>query len=129
MNHTEGNEAPQYDPIDRLPDYGPPQYGPSPQWPPQGPPLVPPYPGMQNGLGTASLVLGIISVTLCWPAGLVGLGLGLGNLSRLRDGRANNRAQTWWGISLSILSLVILVIAVIVVVAFAAHNANNGTLQ
>ena len=125
------------------PNYGygqpsPPYYRPPPQYP-QGPPPMAAYPGplpyappKQNGLGIASLVLGIASFfcyVLSIPVAITGLALGIANLRRLRDGRADNKTMTWWGIWLSIAALVLSVIVIIVVIAVAVHDAHNGTIQ
>jgi len=88
------------------------------QIPSAGPyqPLPPVYlapQGPRNGLGTASFVLGIIATVLSIvpflniivlvPAGLTGLGVGIGGVYRLSHGTATNKALTWIGVGLSIL--------------------------
>jgi hypothetical protein len=72
---------------------------------------VPPAPAQANGLGTASFVLGIIALPLSliplagwifgFPVACTGLGVGLGNIPRLRSGKAGNSTQTWVGVGLS----------------------------
>jgi hypothetical protein len=127
----------------------PPYYGPPQPWPPQGPGL-PPYPGPQqygygppvangpqdkNGLGTASFVLGIVSLALAWipflfwvsiPAALTGFGLGLGNyFGRLRSGRASNHVMTWVGVGLSALAFVVTIIVIVLWAVAVSRSASS----
>jgi hypothetical protein len=85
-----------------------------------------------NGLGTASFVLGLMSfalsfapfgILLAFPAGLIGVGVGLGNLQRLSRHTASNKALTWIGIGLNLAAIVI----GIVLTAVIWHaNATSG---
>lgn len=90
-----------------APGFGPPAYG-APGYGPPGPGYGPaggfassPYgaPPSSQGMGTASMVLGIVSLVLfwCWflaiiPA-LVGLVLGLVALSRIKSGAASDQGR------------------------------------
>jgi hypothetical protein len=88
-------------------------------------------PTAQNGLGLAAFVLGIVAMPLSlipifgWvfglPVAFTGLGVGLGNLPRLRTGRAANRAQTWIGIGLSI-GAILVSIGYAIIVAVGATS-------
>jgi hypothetical protein len=69
-----------------------------------------------NNLGTASLVLGLVSfalslapfgILLSFPTGLTGIAAGLGNLQRLSHHTASNKALTWIGIALNLAAIVI----------------------
>jgi hypothetical protein len=91
---------------------------------------------VKNGLGTASFVLGIVSIALAWipflfwvsiPAALTGIGLGLGNyFARLRPGRVNNHVQTWIGVGLGAAAVVI---AIVVVASWAVAVSRSGSSQ
>lgn len=83
--------------------------------PPQqfAPQQVPMRPG-QNGQGTASFILGLMAIVLCFPfyfisfwLALGGLTLGIHQRGLLRRGEATNRAMTKAGIVLSIIGLVL----------------------
>ena len=85
-----------------------------------------------NGLGTASFALGLVSLALSlvpfgillgFPAGLTGIGVGLGNLQRLSHHTASNKALTWIGIGLNLAAIVV----GIVLTAVVWHpNATSG---
>jgi hypothetical protein len=88
-----------------------------PPWPPpwQGPqhyPGVPP-PRAKNGAGVTSLVLGIISLVLCWLP-LVGLGLGIGAVAtgavgrgRFKRGEAIDNGPAVTGMVLGIVATIV----------------------
>jgi hypothetical protein len=125
------------------------QYPPPPPGAPQPEPVNPPYPqypasgygypsyphqmtpASRDGLGTASLVLGIISVPTLILCGLglvvggVGLGVGVAQLGRIKRGEASNKTQTWWGIGLSLASLVLGVLYIVVVLIVAATSDSS----
>ena len=79
------------------------------------------YPGtqltpMRNGLGTASLVLGIVAVVLSWIpfiglfgfiCGVVGIALGIGGIIRGSKAVASNRAMAIVGTVLSSIAVII----------------------
>ena len=80
----------------------------------------------KNGLGTASLVLGILGTVfglvpfvgwVALPLSAVGLGLGLGNLPRLQKNVATNKGVTWVGIGLSVLGIVLSILGLVVITA------------
>jgi hypothetical protein len=88
-------------------------------------------PGKSNGLATSAFVCGLVGLVLSFipvagwflapPVALTGLGLGLGNLGRLRSGRSDARAFTWMGIGFGI-GAIIVCIAYAVIVAVAASQ-------
>lgn len=78
----------------------------------------------RNGLGTSSFVLGIIGTVfglipilgyITLVTSVVGLGLGLGNIGRLRKHKATNKVMTGIGIGLSVLGIVVSIIGVVYV--------------
>lgn len=85
---------------------------------------------IENGLGTSSLTLGIIAVSLdvislfiIWPLAIIGLllagtglSLGISNRARLRTGEATNKGATTTGIVFSSIALGLSVIIVLLVV-------------
>jgi hypothetical protein len=86
-----------------------------------------------NGLGTASFVLGLMSfalslapfgILLAFPAGLTGIGVGLGNLQRLSRHTASNKALTWIGIGLNVAAIVT---GIVLTVVIWHANATSGT--
>ncbi|WP_063792416.1 DUF4190 domain-containing protein [Streptomyces atriruber] len=96
---------------------------PPPQWGQRPPP--PPQP-LRNGLGVASLVLGIIGVLcgliplLFWAAGILAvLALVFGSIGigRARKGRADNRGMAIWGTSLGAVAAVLAVIGLAITVS------------
>ena len=86
-----------------------------------------------NSLGTASFVWGLVSfalslapfgILLAFPAGLIGIAAGLGNLPRLSRHTASNKALTWIGIGLNLAAIVV----GIVLTAVIWHgNATSGS--
>ncbi|RRO16688.1 hypothetical protein EIL87_12775 [Saccharopolyspora rhizosphaerae] len=96
-------------------------FDPSAAPPPQQPSSTP-----ANGLGTASMVLGIVGVVLAfipiigvlaWPTVIVGLVLGIIALLRVRAGTATNKGQSITGIVLSGVGLGICLIWLVVLAA------------
>lgn len=95
------------------------------------------YPGtqlapMRNGLGTASLVLGIVAVALGWIpliglagfiCGIVGIALGIAGISRANRAVANNHAMAIVGTVLSVLGVII---SVLVWMALASAISSTG---
>lgn len=78
----------------------------------------------KNGLGTSSFVLGIlgtvfglipIAAFIALPLSVVGLGVGLGNIGRLRKHQATNKVMTGIGIGLSVLGIVLSIIGIVIV--------------
>lgn len=78
----------------------------------------------KNGLGTSSFVLGLLGslfglipilTFVAFPLSLLGLGLGLGNIGRLRTRKATNKVMTGIGIGLSVLGIVLSIIGMVVV--------------
>ncbi|MFE0102181.1 DUF4190 domain-containing protein [Streptomyces sp. NPDC059009] len=107
----------------------PPQWGPPPQ-PPPGPEL--------NGLGTASLVLGIIGVLcgltplLFWAAGVLAvlaLVFGCVGIRRANRGQATNRKTAIWGTSLGAVAAVLAVVGLVITVTVVNDTVDklNGT--
>ncbi|MGF7236435.1 MAG: DUF4190 domain-containing protein [Frankia sp.] len=83
-----------------------------------------------NGLGTASLVLGIIGITLCWVivgavAGIAAFVLGIIGRARVRRGDATNRGATTAGITLGALSTVIAALIVAGLWTFYAQHRHD----
>ncbi|MET7569943.1 DUF4190 domain-containing protein [Streptomyces sp. NPDC005492] len=127
-----------------LPSYGAPTYGPPhapggygypgyPQgygWP--GMPMAP-----QNNMGTAAMVLGILSCCLFCIYGIVSLGLGITAIvlgvkgkKRADRGEATNRGQAQAGLITGIVGTVLGVItiaAMIIGIAFAVKHDNDNT--
>jgi hypothetical protein len=75
--------------------------------------LTPPPPRLRNGLGIASLVLGIIAFVFSWvPFGGVILGIcavvtGVAARKRVRSGEADNNSATIASIALGIVAIII----------------------
>ncbi len=78
----------------------------------------------KNGLGISSFVCGITATVvglipiLSVPAlavALVGLGLGLGNIGRLRRKTATNKVMTAIGIGFSVLGVILAIIGIVIV--------------
>ncbi|MGH4027875.1 DUF4190 domain-containing protein [Actinomycetota bacterium Odt1-20B] len=100
----------------------------------------PPFPVHQarNGLGTASLVLGIIGVLsgliplLFWLAGILAvlaLVFGLIGVGRARKGQATNKKTAIWGTSLGAVAAVLAVVGLVITVTAVddAVNSLKGT--
>lgn len=108
--------APTGSPATAQPPYG----GPAGQQAPGGYPGA--YPGgaparLQNGLGLASLIVGIIALITSiiplfgFPLGVVGLVLGILGLGRAKRGLATNRGVALAGVILSSLALLIAIVS------------------
>lgn len=78
----------------------------------------------KNGLGTSSFVLGLLGclfglipilMFVAFPLSLLGLGLGLGNIGRLRRRRATNAVMTGIGIGLSVLGIALSIVGMVIV--------------
>lgn len=113
--------------------YPPPLPGPPPY---QGPPTYQGYPGypgypaqpQQNGLGTASMVLGIIAVVgfwSSWPAlimAVLAIIFGGVGISRANSGRASNKGMAVAGLVLGIVAIALFVLAVVVFFAWWGYS-------
>jgi hypothetical protein len=105
------------------PYQGQPPYGPPPGQPPYGPPPggypqyggLPPYARKGSGLAISALVLGIISLFLCWVPivnnfaallAVIGLALGVPALISARRGKRTGSALAVASVILSVLALV-----------------------
>ncbi|MFI7315392.1 DUF4190 domain-containing protein [Streptomyces venezuelae] len=101
---------------------------PSPQWgprPPEPPPPPPQPQPLRNGLGVASLVLGIIGVLcgliplLFWAAGILAvlaLVFGCVGIGRARKGQADNKAVAIWGTSLGVVAAILAVVGLAITI-------------
>lgn len=98
------------------PPYPPPHPPTQPIPQPYGPGASGPGSAPDNGMGTASLVVGVLAFlgafvplvgVLAIPLAVVGLVLGGLGLARVSSGRADNKAQTIVGIVLSVLALLV----------------------
>jgi hypothetical protein len=78
----------------------------------------------KNGLGISSFVLGLTATVIglipilsvpALAAAVVGLGLGLGNIGRLRRKDATNKTMTIIGIIFSALGVVLAIIGMVIV--------------
>ncbi|MEU6125461.1 DUF4190 domain-containing protein [Streptomyces sp. NPDC047123] len=117
---------------------GPP---PPPRWGSRPPPPQPqPQPPgqLRNGLGTASLVLGIIGVLcglvplLFWAAGILAVlavVFGCVGIGRARKGQATNRKTAIWGTALGAAAAVLAVVGLVISVSVVndAVDELNGT--
>ncbi|HEX6446541.1 MAG TPA: DUF4352 domain-containing protein [Streptosporangiales bacterium] len=94
----------------------------------------------KNGLGTASLVTGILAIVFSWipfagflsyPLALVGIGTGAGGIGKARRRQATNGGTATAGLVLSILGLVSVVLATVVYVGllYAAGNAADEAMR
>ena len=109
---------PQSDPV-AYPLTSPVAYPPAhpqPYLPPYLPPYPPPYPPQfgaagtdKNWMGVASLVLSVVGM---WLLGLI---FGILGINAANKGRANNRAMSIWGVSVSVAWVMGTVVAVVVV--------------
>lgn len=69
------------------------------------------YDGPRNGMGTASMVLGLFALFLfCVPVGLIGLLFGLIGRNRAAHGQATNMTTAWAGLWLNGIALTIQVV-------------------
>jgi hypothetical protein len=93
----------------------------------------------RNGLGIASFCLGLAGTVvglipiLSIPAlasGLIGFGLGLGGVRRLRKHRADNRVMTILGVIASILAVVLGIVGMVIMQhAFDQLNTDLNNLD
>lgn len=120
--------APAYDPA----SYSPPPYGQSPYAAPgYGAPYAPFGPAPRNGMGTSSLVLGIISVVLSWTVwggvilGTLAIIFGSVGLGRAKRGEATNRSSAMAGLILGIVAIALLVLLVLVFGAFGSMTRDS----
>lgn len=118
--------APAYDPA----SYSPPPYGQSPYAAPgYGAPYAPFGAAPRNGMGTASLVLGIISVVLSWTVwggvilGALAIIFGSIGLGRAKRGEATNRSSAMAGLILGIVAIALLVLLLVVGLGLYASTA------
>ena len=115
------SDVPQQEPYPYQPQpyYGSPAYG---------PPTT--YPQPKNGLGTAGMVLGIIGLALFWfpyvgvTVALVGLGLAIPGMVRVKHGAASNKGVAIAGLVVSILGVAVGGLWTIAVTV-AANDASN----
>ncbi len=102
------------------PGYGGPGYG----WPPMAPQPM-------NGMGTASLVIGIVSVVFSclWPVaiilGILAVVFGLVSRQRARRGQATNAGQALAGIICGVVGIVLAVAIGVVIIVSAARGSEN----
>ncbi|MEU5895770.1 DUF4190 domain-containing protein [Streptomyces venezuelae] len=105
---------------------------PPPQWG-QRPPEPPPQP-LRNGLGVASLVLGIIGVLcgliplLFWAAGVLAvlaLVFGCVGIGRARKGQADNKGVAIWGTSLGAVAAILAVVGLAITVTVVNDTVDD----
>lgn len=89
-------------------------------YPPAYPHAYPPQLGAtgtdKNWMGTASLVLSLVGM---WLLGLI---FGILGINAAKNGRANNRAMSIWGVSISVVSVIVMVSVA------AIFGLGNGSL-
>lgn len=108
------------------PPYGAPPggYPPPPQYGGYPPPVAAP----KNGLGTASLVIAIISLFTVFGGvvlGIVAIILGFLGRGRVKRGEANNGGIAMAGIVLGVLSLIVSVVAIAAITIFGVKMFNE----
>lgn len=118
--HPASSGAQPYDPATYSPPpYSPPTYGQSPY---AAPAYGAPFPfgaAPRNGMGTAALVLGIISVVLSWTVwggvilGALAIIFGSIGLGRAKRGEATNRSSAMAGLILGIVAIALLVLLIV----------------
>lgn len=118
--------------------YGPPGYATGQSGPPGGPPQPPQYhgyvqPRTGNGKATASLVLGIVSIVLCWAtifdAVLIipAIVFGILGLNEARSGRAGGRGLAIAGLTCAAIGAIL---AIVMTVVFTrAINSCGGVSE
>ncbi|WP_457028839.1 DUF4190 domain-containing protein [Kitasatospora sp. P5_F3] len=110
--------APQYpQPMPQQPGYGYPQ-----------PPVPAPAP-VPNNLAVAAMVLGFLSILICFYGALlgpVGLGLGIAGLNRARQ-TGTGRSQAIGGMVLSVLGILIGIAGVVFYSTVADLSENYGS--
>lgn len=80
---------------------------PPPTWSPPGWTPGRPATPTGNGTGTAALTLGILSLVVCWPLGILAVIFGAVAIGRCNRGEATNRTSAQWGLGLGIAGTVI----------------------
>ena len=117
-------DAPSYD----APTHGAPQYGAP---PPYGAPLAT---GGNNGMGVATLVLGIMSIATSWTVigglvlGILALVFGVLGRKRARRGEASNGGMALAGAITGGVGVLFAIIAGIVIIA-VAHDPSFKNLR
>jgi len=86
--------------------------------PPMGGPAVATRP--RNGMGSASLTLGILGLFLGWLFSLLAIIFGGVGLGRANRGEATNRGAALWGLWLGVIGLALWVIILIVIFGSSA---------
>ena len=72
----------------------------------------------RNGMGTAALICGIVSLVFAGPVlGILAVVFGRIGMNRADAGQATNRSQAQWGFILGIVGLVLWVVAIIILSA------------
>ena len=111
------------------PQYHPPPPGPGGYPPPPHPGFTPSMPGPRNGLGLASLVLGLVALASSWFVcggfilGIGAVATGIAGRGRVKRGEANNNGSAVAGILLGIFAIVIaIVIGGLVLAIYAGHQ-------
>lgn len=122
-----------------MSDYPPPPnppggYEQQPGYPPPGggypPPAQGAYGAPKNGMGTASLVLGIVSLLLCPPLGILALIFGFMGRGRAKRGEATNGGVALAGIitgALGTLAMIALTVLIIVGIVEFGDEFDNFT--
>lgn len=82
--------------------------------------------GSKDGMATAVLVLGIVSIVCCAPAGIVGLIIGLINKKFISP---DKQGMCTAGIVLSIIGIVLWIVLIIVYAIFIGVAASNGAFD
>ena len=85
-------------------------------------PSYPPTYGRQtsNGMGVAALVLGIVSLAVCYGGfvtGVLAIIFGAIGMQKANRGEATNKTMAMWGLILGIVAIALWLIVVLVVVA------------
>jgi hypothetical protein len=84
----------------------------------------------QNGVGTAALIVGILSFFCLGPIGsIVAIVLGKVGMNKADQGLATNGGQAKWGFWLGIVGLILAVIGIIIWIIIIAVAAANGDLE
>jgi hypothetical protein len=126
----------------RPPQYGGNQYGPPqpPGYPPgYPPPGYPPYPTRSNGMAVAGLVLGIVSLALCWltvldiPLIILGVTFAGVGLARARRG-AGGRGSALAGLICSLVAAVLVTVIIVIVLpkyldCYHKHGGNTEQIR
>jgi hypothetical protein len=95
---------------------------------------APVAPGRRNGIGTAALVVGVVSLVLAVLVifaplaallGLIGTGLGIAGILRVNRGLADNRGQAAAGLITGLLGLALGIVISISVGTFLASHVTD----